>query len=150
MTSLLGIQIPAPERAAEPPNVGAFSTTTTRRPRLAARSAAVMPAAPAPTMTTSYCELSAWAGPLAAAELTTVLAPTAAAPASTCRRLSDAGMRGPSGCAAMAPEQRWGRALRGAVHRSRPVPAASQQPGNVTVTRSTIRPEGLDVKEKFR
>jgi hypothetical protein len=53
MTSLLGIQMPAPERAAEPPNVGAFSTTTTLRPRLAARRAAVIPAAPDPMTTTS-------------------------------------------------------------------------------------------------
>lgn len=53
ITGLLGIQIPAPERAADPPNVGAFSTTTQLRPCLAAVSAAVIPAAPAPITTTS-------------------------------------------------------------------------------------------------
>src|SRR5690242_19493619 len=52
-TSLLGIQMPAPDLAAEPPKTGAFSTTRVLRPRLAAASAAVMPAAPAPTTTTS-------------------------------------------------------------------------------------------------
>src|SRR4051812_2381922 len=66
MTSLLGIQIPAPERAAEPPNVGAFSTTTTLSPRLAAVSAAVIPAAPEPTTTTSYSP-SSGAAPAAGA-----------------------------------------------------------------------------------
>ncbi|MEY9854513.1 hypothetical protein ABH935_000110 [Catenulispora sp. GAS73] len=54
ITELLGIQIPAPERAAEPPKVGAFSTTTADRPRAATVSAAVIPAAPQPTTTTSY------------------------------------------------------------------------------------------------
>src|SRR5262245_36466535 len=53
MTSLLGIQMPAPERAAEPPNVGAFSTTRTLSPRLARRRAEVMPAAPQPMTTAS-------------------------------------------------------------------------------------------------
>src|SRR2546423_12056907 len=53
ITGLFGIQTPAPLRAAEPPKVGAFSTTIVRRPRLAAVRAAVMPEAPAPTTTTS-------------------------------------------------------------------------------------------------
>src|SRR5262245_14898645 len=42
-----------PARTVEPPNVAAFSTTRTRRPRWAAVSAAVIPAAPLPTTTTS-------------------------------------------------------------------------------------------------
>jgi hypothetical protein len=54
MTELFGIQMPAPERAAEPPKVAAFSTTTHVRPCLAAVSAAVIPAAPEPMTTTSY------------------------------------------------------------------------------------------------
>lgn len=54
ITELLGSQIPAPDRAADPPKVGAFSTTRTLSPRLAAVSAAVIPAAPEPTTTTSY------------------------------------------------------------------------------------------------
>src|SRR5512139_1207509 len=53
ITGLLGIQTPAPERAAEPPKVGAFSMTRVVRPRLAAVRAAVMPAAPEPTTRTS-------------------------------------------------------------------------------------------------
>jgi hypothetical protein len=82
MTELLGIQIPAPDRAADPPNVGAFSTTTTRRPRLAARSAAVIPAAPAPTTTTSNSSTAAWAvSPDATPRAAP--APIAAAPVST-------------------------------------------------------------------
>ncbi len=52
-TELFGIQIPAPDRAADPPKVGAFSTTTQLRPCLAAVRAAVMPAAPEPMTTTS-------------------------------------------------------------------------------------------------
>src|SRR5690349_24017102 len=59
ITSLQGIQIPAPDRAAEPPKVGAFSTTTTLSPRLAAVNAAVIPAAPEPTTTTSYSSVAA-------------------------------------------------------------------------------------------
>ncbi|GLW03265.1 hypothetical protein Slala05_68950 [Streptomyces lavendulae subsp. lavendulae] len=51
---MLGSQIPAPERAADPPKVGAFSTTRTLSPRPAAVSAAVIPEAPDPTTTTSY------------------------------------------------------------------------------------------------
>ncbi len=53
ITALFGIQIPAPDRATEPPNVAAFSITTTDSPRLAAVSAAAIPEAPAPTTTTS-------------------------------------------------------------------------------------------------
>src|SRR6266851_3245300 len=53
MTLLLGIQMPDPDLAREPPKTAAFSTTTTDRPRLAAVRAAVMPAAPAPITTTS-------------------------------------------------------------------------------------------------
>ena len=53
ITELFGIQIPDPDRAAEPPNTAAFSITSTDRPRLAAVSAAVIPDAPAPTTTTS-------------------------------------------------------------------------------------------------
>ena len=65
-TGLFGIQMPAPERAAEPPKVGAFSTTTTLSPRFAAVSAAVIPAAPEPTTTTSYSP-SSGAAPAAGA-----------------------------------------------------------------------------------
>jgi hypothetical protein len=53
-TWLHGIQMPAPDRAAEPPNVGALSTITHCRSHLAAVSAAVIPAAPGLTTTTSY------------------------------------------------------------------------------------------------
>jgi hypothetical protein len=53
ITSLLGTQMPAPERAAEPPKTAAFSMTTVRSPRLAAVNAPAIPAAPAPTTTTS-------------------------------------------------------------------------------------------------
>jgi hypothetical protein len=52
-TSLPGIQTPPPERAVEPPKRGAFSTTSAESPRSAAVSAAVSPAAPVPTTTTS-------------------------------------------------------------------------------------------------
>ena len=48
-----GTQIPPPDRAVEPPNVPAFSITSTLRPWCAAVSAAVRPAAPLPTTTTS-------------------------------------------------------------------------------------------------
>lgn len=75
ITSLHGIQIPAPDRAAEPPKVGAFSTTTQLSPRAAAVSAAVIPAAPEPTTTTSYVPMS---GTSAAYE---VAAPLSASPA---------------------------------------------------------------------
>src|SRR5690242_12126414 len=94
MTSLFGIQMPAPERAAEPPKVGAFSTTTTLRPRLARRSAAVIPAAPQPITTTSNC----WAaspGLAAAVDPTARPVPTAAAPARSRRRLRGGGIGAP-------------------------------------------------------
>ena len=52
-TELLGIQTPEPDRASDPPNTLAFSSTTTDSPSLTAVSAAVIPAAPAPTTTTS-------------------------------------------------------------------------------------------------
>ena len=51
--SLLGIHTPPPERAVEPPKRAAFSTTTALNPLRAAVSAAVIPAAPLPTTTTS-------------------------------------------------------------------------------------------------
>src|SRR5690348_2567926 len=93
MTSLLGIQIPAPERAADPPNVAAFSTTSTLRPRLAAVRAAVMPAAPAPTTTTSYVALAASAMPLRVVKARAP-APVTAAPRRTSLRDRDSGMGG--------------------------------------------------------
>ncbi len=99
ITSLHGAQIPAPDRAAEPPNVGAFSTTTHRKPRLAAASAAVIPAAPEPTTTTSYSSTAS--APAEASmrfsrpEESTTPAPAAAAPRSTCRRLKP--LRGGTG-----------------------------------------------------
>ncbi len=48
------VRDPAAQRAADPPNVGAFSTTTQLSPCFAAVSAAVIPAAPEPITTTSY------------------------------------------------------------------------------------------------
>src|SRR4051812_31799252 len=87
ITSLFGIQMPAPERAAEPPNLAAFSTTRTVIPRLAAVSAATIPAAPDPTTTTSYSGASvgsAWAATLPRMwEPRKSPAPVAAAPRST-------------------------------------------------------------------
>ena len=56
-TSLPGIQIPPPERAVEPPNVFSFSTTTALCPWATTVKAAVMPAAPLPTTTTSNSSL---------------------------------------------------------------------------------------------
>jgi hypothetical protein len=94
MTSLFGIQIPAPERAADPPNVGAFSTTSVRRPRLAALSAAVMPAAPAPTTTTSYSTWARAGAPPSAVPVTPVTSapPAMAAPRSSVRLLGPSGV----------------------------------------------------------
>jgi hypothetical protein len=60
-TALPGAQIPPPDRAVDPPNDPAFSTTTTLSPRSAAVSAAVIPAAPLPATTTSKS-----AGPVSA------------------------------------------------------------------------------------
>ncbi len=59
-TRLFGIQTPPPERAVEPPKCAAFSMTTARRPCRAAVRAAVMPAAPLPTTTTSYSSSTMW------------------------------------------------------------------------------------------
>src|SRR3954447_9877792 len=83
MTALLGIQIPAPERAADPPKVGAFSSTTVLRPCLAAASAAVIPAAPEPMTTTSYVPT---VGKSAALAPCCTPAATAAAPAPAASR----------------------------------------------------------------
>ncbi|SKX84024.1 Uncharacterised protein [Mycobacteroides abscessus subsp. abscessus] len=52
-TELLGIQTPPPERDVEPPQYGDFSMITVVRPCAAAVIAALSPAAPAPTTTTS-------------------------------------------------------------------------------------------------
>src|SRR5882724_90394 len=46
--------MPPPEIAVVPPKTVAFSRTSTRRPPAAARTAAVSPAAPEPTMITSH------------------------------------------------------------------------------------------------
>src|SRR5690242_15939489 len=86
--------MPAPDRAAEPPKVGAFSTTTTLRPRFAARSAAVIPEAPAPTTMTSNCWVAAWAALSDSAEPRIAPAPAVAAPARTWRRLRAGDMAG--------------------------------------------------------
>ena len=50
---LPGIQMPAPDQAVVPPTWSAFSKTATGAPSTAAASAAVSPAAPEPSTTTS-------------------------------------------------------------------------------------------------
>src|SRR5580692_12317150 len=65
-TVLPGAQIPPPDRAVDPPNDPAFSTTTTLSPRSAAVSAAVIPAAPLPATTTSNSAGSVSAGSVSA------------------------------------------------------------------------------------
>jgi len=57
-TVLPGAQIPPPERAVDPPKYPVFSMTSTLRPRCAAVSAAVIPAAPLPATTTSTSAVS--------------------------------------------------------------------------------------------
>src|SRR5215469_15364619 len=51
---LFGSQTVPPDHALVPPTVAAFSNSPTRAPSAAARTAAVSPAAPVPSTTTSY------------------------------------------------------------------------------------------------